>query len=144
MFFKGENSKYGLKDKNGYILIEPIYDEVTEFSDKGFAKARVGLKWETIYVRGNLYIEGSTNDSINQRTVFEEAVKHLEEGDIKMAMGTFKKSNSNEAILFLYEIFKNMGNIDMKNFYENELRKRAFSQELDKKYKEKIASFFEE
>lgn len=144
MFFKVENSKYGLKDKNGDILIEPIYDEVTEFSDKGLAKVRIGLKWETIDALGNLYLEDKTNTGINQKIVFEEAIKQLEKSDIESAMASFKKSNTDEAILFLHEIFKNMGNIGMKNFYESELKKRLIEQDLDKEYKEKISSFFKQ
>lgn len=54
-YFTGE--KYGLADTTGTILIEPIYDKLTYFSDNGLALARRDGKYGFIERDGTVHIE---------------------------------------------------------------------------------------
>lgn len=52
-----ENGKWGFKDKNGNILVEPKYDKITELSKNGFAGIKIGDKWGIVDKKGNIVIE---------------------------------------------------------------------------------------
>ncbi len=55
MIFKGENSKYGLKDENGNVLVDPIFDDIQDFSPDGYAKVKLGKKMRSLTKMGILY-----------------------------------------------------------------------------------------
>ncbi len=50
------NGKYGYKNRKNYTVIEPVYDEASEFSEN-FASIRIQDKWGCIDDQGNMVIE---------------------------------------------------------------------------------------
>ncbi len=52
-----EKSKWGFKDKDGNIIIEPKYNNVTEFNEYGFAGIKVNDAWGVIDEQGNIVKE---------------------------------------------------------------------------------------
>ncbi|MCL2859989.1 MAG: WG repeat-containing protein [Oscillospiraceae bacterium] len=52
-----ENGKWGFKDRAGNVVVEPIYDRVTEFNTLGFAGIKIGEKWGSIDFNGNVVVE---------------------------------------------------------------------------------------
>ena len=57
LFSIEENGKYGFKDKNGNIVVNCIYDEVTEFNEYGFAGIKQDGKWGVIDQNKNIILE---------------------------------------------------------------------------------------
>ena len=57
LFAVEENGKYGFKDKSGKIVINCIYDEVTEFNNYGFAGIKKDGKWGVIDSNKNIIQE---------------------------------------------------------------------------------------
>ena len=52
-----ENGKWGFKDKNGNIVVKPIYDMVSELNEYGFAAIKLNEKWGVIDGNGNIIKE---------------------------------------------------------------------------------------
>ena len=52
-----ENGKWGFEDRAGNVVVEPIYDRVTEFNELGFAGIKIGEKWGSIDLDGNVVVE---------------------------------------------------------------------------------------
>ena len=52
-----EKDKWGFKDKNGNIVVKPIYQMVTEFNKYGFAGIKTNEKWGVIDKNGNIIKE---------------------------------------------------------------------------------------
>lgn len=57
LFSVEENGKWGFKNKNGDIIIDCIYDEVTEFNEYGFAGINKDGKWGVIDTDKNIILE---------------------------------------------------------------------------------------
>ncbi len=57
LFSVQENGKYGFKDKTGKIVVNCIYDEVTEFNEYGFAGIKQEGKWGVIDQNKNIILE---------------------------------------------------------------------------------------
>lgn len=57
LFSIERNGKWGFKDKNGNIVIECIYDEVTEFNQYGYAGIKKDDKWGVIDTNSNIILE---------------------------------------------------------------------------------------
>lgn len=45
VFYNKTNQKYGLQDKNGNIIIEPLYDYLSQPDNKGFILCGIGKEW---------------------------------------------------------------------------------------------------
>ena len=54
--YKGKN-KWGFKDKDGNIVVKPIYDMVTEFNEYGYAGIKSKNKWGSINENGDVIKE---------------------------------------------------------------------------------------
>ena len=59
LFAVEQNGKWGFKNKEGDIIIECIYDEVTEFNEYGFAGIKKEGKWGVIDTNKNIVVEPS-------------------------------------------------------------------------------------
>lgn len=57
--FKGQNGKWGFKNKEGNIVVEATYDMVTELNQYGYAGIRKGNQWGVIDAKGNIVAEPS-------------------------------------------------------------------------------------
>ena len=57
LFSVQENGKYGFKDKTGKIVVNCVYDEVTEFNEYGFAGIKQDGKWGVIDQNKNIILE---------------------------------------------------------------------------------------
>lgn len=57
LFSVEENGKWGFKNKNEDIIIDCIYDEVTEFNEYGFAGINKDGKWGVIDTNKNIILE---------------------------------------------------------------------------------------
>ena len=57
LFAFSENGKWGYKDKNDNIVVEPIYDAATEMNEYGFAGIRKNEKWGVINLEGKIILE---------------------------------------------------------------------------------------
>lgn len=57
LFSVEEDGKWGFKNKNGDIIIDCIYDEVTEFNEYGFAGINKDGKWGVIDINKNIILE---------------------------------------------------------------------------------------
>lgn len=57
LFSINENGKYGFKDSDGKIVIQPEYDLVTEFNEYGFAGIKKNGKWGCINLNGEIVVE---------------------------------------------------------------------------------------
>lgn len=57
LFAKQENGKWGFIDKNGNIVVECKYEQVTEFNNYGFAGVKLDGKWGCIDETGKLVLE---------------------------------------------------------------------------------------
>ena len=55
--FKGNNDKWGFKNKAGETVIEARYDIVTELNQYGFAGIKEDGKWGVIDKEGNTIVE---------------------------------------------------------------------------------------
>ena len=55
--FSSENGKWGFKNKDGVIVLEPNYDMVTELNTYGFAGIKKDGKWGVINSKGEIIIE---------------------------------------------------------------------------------------
>ena len=56
LFAFKQNGKWGFKNKEGIIVVEPIYDMVTELNTYGFAGIRSGSKWGVINSKGEVLV----------------------------------------------------------------------------------------
>ena len=56
-FWFKQNNKFGLADTLGQIIIEPIYDDLSYFSDNGLARAKKNGKYGFINDKGNTIID---------------------------------------------------------------------------------------
>lgn len=67
-----QNGKWGFANKEGKIVVEPIYESVTEFNFNGFAGIKQNGKWGSINSEGKIIVEptyeisGSLPDFIGQ------------------------------------------------------------------------------
>ena len=57
LFAKKINDKWGFANKQNSIVVEAIYDKVTEFNSYGFAGIKKDNKWGVINEAGNVIIE---------------------------------------------------------------------------------------
>lgn len=57
LFALENNGKWGFKNSNGNIVINCIYDEVTEFNEYGFAGIKKDNKWGVIDINSNIILE---------------------------------------------------------------------------------------
>ncbi len=57
LFAYKERNKWGFKDKDGNIVVKPIYDMVTEFNEYGYAGIKSKNKWGSINENGNVIKE---------------------------------------------------------------------------------------
>ncbi len=54
-----DNDKWGFKDKDGNIVVEPVYDIVTEFNQFGFAGVKKDDLWGVIDEQGKIVVSPS-------------------------------------------------------------------------------------
>ena len=52
-----ENGKWGFKDKSGSIIVEAIYDRITEINENGYGGIKLDDKWGIIDKEGNIIVE---------------------------------------------------------------------------------------
>lgn len=57
------SNQYGFIDKTGRWVIEPVFDEVNDFSE-GLASARLGFKWGVLDNKGTIVIPFSFDDEL--------------------------------------------------------------------------------
>lgn len=57
LFAYKEKNKWGFKDKDGNVVIKPIYDMVTEFNEYGYAGIKSKNKWGSINENGDVIKE---------------------------------------------------------------------------------------
>ena len=57
LFAKSKYGQWGFEDKDGNIVIEQVYDMVTEFNKYGFAGIKEGDKWGIIRQDGTIIVE---------------------------------------------------------------------------------------
>lgn len=57
LFAKKENNKWGFVNKQNNVVVECIYDKVTEFNSYGFAGIKKSGKWGVINLSGEVIIE---------------------------------------------------------------------------------------
>ena len=57
LFAFSENGKWGYKDREENIIIEPIYDEATELNTQGFAGIKKDNKWGVVNENGKIILE---------------------------------------------------------------------------------------
>ena len=57
LFSVENNGKWGFKDKNGDIVIECVYDKVTEFNQYGFAGINKDGKWGVIDANKDIILD---------------------------------------------------------------------------------------
>ena len=57
LFAYKERNKWGFKDKDGNIVVKPIYDMVTEFNEYGYAGIKSKNKWGSINENGDVIKE---------------------------------------------------------------------------------------
>ena len=57
LFAYKEINKWGFKDKDGNIVVKPIYDMVTEFNEYGYAGIKSKNKWGSINENGDIIKE---------------------------------------------------------------------------------------
>jgi hypothetical protein len=57
LFAYKEKNKWGFKDKDGNIVVKPIYDMVTEFNEYGYAGIKSKNKWGSINENGDIIKE---------------------------------------------------------------------------------------
>lgn len=57
LFAYKERNKWGFKDKDGNIVVKPIYDMVTEFNEYGYAGIKFKNKWGSINENGDVIKE---------------------------------------------------------------------------------------
>lgn len=57
--FKSESGKWGFKNKEGTVVIEPSYDMVTELNANGFAGIKKDNKWGVINEKGEIILQPS-------------------------------------------------------------------------------------
>mgnify|MGYP005770381637 CR=1 FL=1 len=57
LFAYQENGKWGFKNKEGNMVIEPVYDMVTECNSYGFAGIKQNDKWGVVDKNGNILVE---------------------------------------------------------------------------------------
>lgn len=57
IFAKSQNGKWGFVDKNGQVIIDYQYDEVTEQNEYGFAGIKKDGKWGIVYKNGKIIVE---------------------------------------------------------------------------------------
>lgn len=57
LFAFSENGKWGYKDKEENVIIEPIYDAATELNSQGFAGIKKDNKWGVINKEGKIILE---------------------------------------------------------------------------------------
>lgn len=59
LFAYKEKNKWGFKDKDGNIVVKPIYDMVTEFNEYGYAGIKSKNKWGSINENGDVIKEST-------------------------------------------------------------------------------------
>lgn len=57
IFAKSQNGKWGFVDKNGQVVIDYQYDEVTEQNEYGFAGIKLNDKWGIVNKNGKIIVE---------------------------------------------------------------------------------------
>lgn len=57
LFVTKQNGKYGLIDKDGNVIVDPIYDDATEQNDYGYVAVKKDGKWGAVDQEGKLVIE---------------------------------------------------------------------------------------
>jgi hypothetical protein len=64
-FWFNENGKYGVADTTGNIIIKPVYENLSSFSDNGLALAKKNSKYGFIDITGKTVIEFKFDDADN-------------------------------------------------------------------------------
>lgn len=59
LFITKSNGKYGFINKEGKVVVEPIYDDATEQNDYGYVSVKKDGKWGAIDQYGNVVVEPS-------------------------------------------------------------------------------------
>lgn len=57
LFITKSNGKYGFVNKDGKVVVEPIYDDATEQNDYGYVSVKKDGKWGAIDQYGNIVIQ---------------------------------------------------------------------------------------
>mgnify|MGYP001622925318 CR=1 FL=1 len=57
IFAKSQNGKWGFVDKNGQVVVDYQYDEVTEQNEYGFAGVKLNDKWGIVDKNGKIIVE---------------------------------------------------------------------------------------
>lgn len=70
LFATSKHGSWGFEDKDGNIVIEQVYDMVTEFNKYGFAGIKEGNKWGVIKEDGTIIVEPTYEISSNAEPEF--------------------------------------------------------------------------
>lgn len=70
LFAKAENGKWGFTDKNGNMVVDAIYDKVTEFNKYGFAAVLKDGKWGVVNKEGKQLTDTIYKLNENQEPFF--------------------------------------------------------------------------
>lgn len=57
LYLVKKDGKYGYEDKDGKVIVEPIYEEATEQNIYGYAAIKQNGKWGCIDKKGTVVIE---------------------------------------------------------------------------------------
>ena len=69
LFADVKNGKWGFIDSNGNVIVDYIYDNVTEFNSYGFAGIKKDGKWGSINDEGKVIIEPTYTLNINTNEI---------------------------------------------------------------------------
>ena len=61
LFVSKKDGKYGFVDKNGKVIVDYLYDDVTNQNNYGFAGIKKDGKWGSVDSKGNVIIEPTYN-----------------------------------------------------------------------------------
>ena len=92
LFAYKERNKWGFKDKDGNIVVKPIYDMVTEFNEYGYAGIKSKNKWGSINENGDVIREPTYEVESN---IIQSFIKEYYQVDL----GYGEPYYTNEAIM---------------------------------------------
>lgn len=61
LFVSKNDGKYGFVDKDGKVVVDYVYDDVTNQNSYGFAGVKKDGKWGSVDSKGNVVIEPTYN-----------------------------------------------------------------------------------
>lgn len=70
-----QNEKWGFIDENDKIIVEPIYDIVTEFNEYGYAGIKKDNKWGVVNTEGKIIVEPSYKIELNEPDFIDKYCK---------------------------------------------------------------------